>query len=300
MARKSTAQLDLELPDEEPGPEIDAPAPRRPRAAAKAEPRPAWRRLRFALRCASGALALAAAVVVPYKLDQFLASDSHFLLPEAGNFSVEGLLYTPQADVTRVFAGDFGRSVYLAPLAARRQALLKIDWVKDATVSRLWPNRLRVRIVERRPVAFLMLPAGGLLEPAMVDADGIILRPPPRASLSLPALHGITREQPAAARRARMRQVTDLLAALESYAPQISEIDVTDSNDLVVTQLVEGRAIRLRLGNRNYLPRLRSFLKSYGDISRRLPASRTFDLRLDNYFMAEDGGTRPAAGGGPR
>ncbi len=298
MARKSTAQLDLDLPDEESEQEIEAPAPRRPRAAAKSATddknrssvRP--RRLRFLVRCAGGALALAAAVVVPYKLDQFLASDAHFVLPESGSFAVEGLTYTPQADVSRVFAGDFGRSVYLVPLAARRQALLKIDWVKDATVSRLWPNRLRVRLVERRPVAFLMLPAGASFEPALVDGEGVILRPPPRARLSLPVLHGVTREQPAAVRRARMGQVTGMLAALEAYVPQMSEIDVTDSNDLVVTQLVEGRAIRLRLGNRNYLARLRSFLKSYSDISRRLPASRTFDLRLDNYFMAEDGGSR--------
>jgi cell division protein FtsQ len=288
MARKSTAQLDLELPDDPEG-EAEAPAPRRPRA----KPDSALRRprLRLWLRVAGGVLALAAAVVVPYQVDQFLASDPHFLLTAKG-ITIEGVVYTPSADVTRALAADLGRSVYLVPLAQRRQALLKIDWVKDAAVSRFWPNRLRIRIVERRPVAFLMLLSpDGSLGAWLIDSDGVILRPPSRARLSLPVLHGVTRSQSPSFRGDRMRQVTALIAELSSYAPQISEIDVSDSADLIVTQIVEGRAIRLRLGNRNYLARLRSFLKSYPDISRRLPNARTFDLRLDNYFLAEDGGS---------
>lgn len=288
MARKSNAQLDLELA-EEPEPEAEAPAPRRPRA--KEEPAPRRGRLRRALRVAGGALALAAAVVVPYQVDQFLASDPHFLLADGG-LAIDGVVHTPPADVARVFAPDFGRSVYLSPLAQRRQALLKIDWVKEAAVSRFWPNRLRVRIVERQPVAFVMLLAtDGSLGAALVDAEGVILRPPARARLSLPVVHGITRSQSAAFRRERMRQVTALIEELEAYAGQISEIDASDSADLVVTQMVEGRAIRLRLGNRNYLSRMRSFLKSYADIGKRLPNARTFDLRMDNYFLAEDGGS---------
>ena len=44
------------------------------------------------------------------------------------------------------------------PLAERRRRLLAIDWVEDASVSRLWPNRVLVRITERKP--------GGLRESA--------------------------------------------------------------------------------------------------------------------------------------
>ncbi len=289
MARKATAQLELELPETEAEAEPEVQPIRTSPSRAKAPPAPRKSRLRRFLLWTGGALGLAAVVVVPYQIDQFLASDPHFLLPE-NSLALAGSQFTPAADVTRVFASDVGRSVYLIPLAERRRALLRIDWVKEAVVSRLWPNRLQVRIVERQPIAFLVLPGeGGLLEPALIDAEGVILRPPARARLSLPVLHGVSREQTAETRRQRMTQVADLLRELAPYAAQLSEIDVTSRDDMIVTQLVDGRAIRLRLGNRNYLARVRSFLSSYGEIGRRLPNARTFDLRLDNYFMAEDG-----------
>lgn len=298
MARRSTAQLDLELADDPPMAGFGAEAPSPRRAGPRSGPAPARSRLRRLLRWAGGLVVIAAAAFIPYYIDQFLASDPHFILPggpEAAanpNFTVAGAVHAPRQEILHVFARDFGRSIYLMPLAERRRSLLEIDWVRDAAVSRRWPNGIAVRLVERRPVAFLILPAAGapgLLETALVNEEGVILRPPPRAQLSLPVLHGITREQPAAARRARMRRVSELVRELQPYVTQISEIDASDAEDLVVTQVVQGRTLRLRLGSRDYLARLQSFLRNYPAISRHLPNARTFDLRLDSYFTAEDG-----------
>ena len=54
--------------------------------------------------------------------------------------------------------GRFRAQHFPAPLEERRRRLLAIDWVEDASVSRIWPNRLVVRIHERKPVAFVNLP----------------------------------------------------------------------------------------------------------------------------------------------
>jgi cell division protein FtsQ len=300
MGRKLSAQLGVESPEEypvepDPGPEPQLPpvTPRRARAKAS-EVRSGWRsktkRTLIVAAIVLGAFAIAAAA---YQVDEFLASDPHFLLPaDAKGLSVQGVVYAPRADVARVFARDFGRSVYLIPLAERRSRLLGIDWVADATVSRHWPNRIAVQIVERKPIAFVVLPAqAGWAgsEVALVDAEGVILAPPARAHFSLPALAGISRREPAATRRTRVRGAAELIAQVRTYAAQISEIDVSDPDDLVVT-LAQGRALRLRLGNRNYFARLSNFLTHYPDISRRLPYARTFDLRLDDHITAQDGG----------
>ncbi len=297
MARKSNAQFEVEMP-EEPVAQDGAPeAPAGRRSRARPDPESKWSRLRPLYRWTLFALALAVAVIVPYQIDQFLASDPHFILPgppnakKNPNFAIEGATYTPREEVARVFARDFGRSIYLMPLSERRQALLRIDWVRDASVLRRWPDRVVVKITERKPVAILMLPVSGVYDAALIDSEGVILRPPERARLSLPVLQGITREQPASLRRLRMQQVSELTAEVAAYAAQISEIDITNPDDVVVTQALQGRAVRLRLGNRNYLARLQSFIRNYADISRRLPNARTFDLRMDNYFTAEDGGT---------
>jgi cell division protein FtsQ len=289
MARKQTAQLELELPGE-PEPRREEPVvTRRERA-----PRAGWReRARRVLLWTGTAAAVAGAAFGVYQVDQFLATDPRFALEEG--LLVEGLSHTSRARIEAVFARDMGRSIYLAPLETRRRSLLGIDWVKDASISRLWPNRLAVRIVERRPVAFLVAPGGGL--PALIDADGVILTLPPRAELALPALTGITREQSAEVRKARIGQVLDLLRDAKTHAGRISEVDAADPNNLKVTLMSQGRAFRLWLGNRNYRARLDNFLKFYSEISRRLPGAETFDLRLDDRITvpAEGNPAAPAA-----
>jgi len=303
--RQATAQLDLELPEddgmEQPSERQPAPAPRRVRAK-PAENRPGWgRRIRRVLIWTGAGVAVVGAIAAGYQIDEFLASNPHFILPGGPdstanpNFVVEGLRYTPRAEVMQIFARDFGRSVYLMPLAERRNRLLGIDWVENASISRRWPNRIVLRIAERKPIAFAMLPnviAGrwAISEVALVDAAGVILRPPPKAVFSLPALFGIPRHDAPATRRARVGQAAELIREVQSYAGQISEIDVSDPEDIAVTELAQGRSLRLRLGNRNYLSRLSGFLKNYPDISKRLPNARTFDLRLDDHITAQDGG----------
>ncbi len=252
--------------------------------------------MRRVLLWAGVVLAVLAVLAGAYQIDEFLASNSHFILAGSANLTVEGIVYASRAEVVRVFARDFGRSVYLMPLAERRRSLLGIDWVRDATVSRRWPNRIAVRIFERTPMAFAVLPGvapngRAISETALIDADGVILRPPARGRFSLPVLFGVSRQDAPEARRVRVRRVFEMIREVQAYAGQISEIDASDPENLTITEVAEGRPLRLRLGNRNYLSRLSNFLSHYPDISRRLPNARTFDLRLDDHITAQDGGT---------
>jgi len=297
MGRREALQLDLAIPEEAAiEPAERAPA-RRGRTKPETEPGGRGRLRRWGLVALVVAGALGAAVL-GYQVDQFLASDSHFVLPggmeDYPNLTVEGLASAPKARVIEAFSRDFGRSVYLMPLAERRRSLMAIDWVRDAAVSRHWPNRVSVRIVERQPVAFAMLPRaaeGGatFYEPALVDAEGVLLTPPPRARFALPALYGLTRELNAAGRRERVRQALGLMEEVKAYAGQISEINAADPQSLTVTFTLEGRALRLMLGSEKYRERLQGFLGRYTDISRRLPYARIFDLRLYPYITAQDG-----------
>jgi cell division protein FtsQ len=304
MGRKQSAQLSLVIPEEEPvaqelPPQPEPPAPRRVRAK-PAEKGSGWgRKARNGLLLAAIMLVIVAAIAGAYQVDEFLASDSHFILAgsadarENPNLTVEGIAYVSRTEVMQVFARDFGRSIYLMPLAERRRSLLGIDWVRDATVSRRWPNRIGVRIFERKPFAFALLPGvtskgWTFSETALIDADGVILRPA-RGRFSLPVLFGLSRQEAPEARRDSVRRAAEMLREVQANAGQISEIDVSDPEDLTITEVVEGRPLRLRLGSRNYLSRLSNFLNHYPDIGRRLPNTRTFDLRLDDHITAEGG-----------
>ncbi len=166
---------------------------------------------------------------------------------------------------------------------------MKIDWVEDAAVSRIWPNSLRVWIRERTPVAFIHLPprrSDGLSAFALIDKDGYILRPRVAARFTLPVISGVRESETLDDRRARVRRVLDMLKEIGPLAGQISEINVADPNDLVVAEHVGNSVVNLMLGDENYSDRLQNFLASYGEIKARRPDATTLDLRVDNIITA--------------
>jgi len=252
--------------------------------------------LRYSLYPLAGLLLVAAALFFYTRVDQQLAGNPRFHLgaddPQGGEnspFRIRGVNYTPREKILGVFSPDFGRSVYLLPLLERRRSLLAIDWVKEATVSRLWPDRLEITILERTPVAFVQLPvAGGRAssDVALIDAEGVILEQPSRARFNLPVLTGIRREQSREMRRQRVSIAQRLVAEIGGLAAQISEIDVADPENVKVVQALEGQVVTLSLGRRNFLARLRKFLDHYPEIRRHAPGAVLFDLRLDDRVAA--------------
>src|SRR5215204_3801614 len=59
------------------------------------------------------------------KVREFALGDPQFLLSrdKAESLTITGLRYASKAKVHRVFAGDFGRSIFSAPLEERRRRL---------------------------------------------------------------------------------------------------------------------------------------------------------------------------------
>lgn len=292
MARKQASQLEFEMPEQEAEPaEVEVLAPVR-RSRAKAESRRGFRaRLRIGLFWTALAALLAGAVFTAYAVDQFLASNPRFVLPGSAadeanpNFQIAGLQYASRALVARTFTPDFGRSVYLLSAAERRRSLLAIDWVRDASVARFWPNRILVRVSERVPVAFAMLPStvfSGATEPALIDDSGALMSIPAHGNFPLPVLFGVSRQQTRDTRRERAGLLLRLLRESGSLSGQISEVDATDVANLKTTYTIGNRVVRLMLGNRNYSSRLRNFQNHYAEIGGRLPKAREFDLRLDD------------------
>ena len=231
-----------------------------------------------------------------HSTEEFLIKDNRFRIAESEEFrgrspnlSVEGIHYASTSQIRHVFAEDFGRSLYLVPLEKRRFELLEIDWVADATVSKVWPNTLRVFIRERVPVAFVRLVPNrkdGLSRLALIDQDGHILRPRIAAQFTLPVVSGIAESEPVDNRRARVRRVLGMLKEIGPLAAQISEINVADPNNLVVSEHAGNAVLDLMLGDDNYTERLQSFLSNYPEIKEKRPDAKTLDLRVDGVITA--------------
>ena len=244
--------------------------------------------VRFAGIAVAVVVALSGGIYASERFAQFLIRDTRFFLPgpadyglESPNLELHGIRFASRQQVLRLFEPDYGRSLYLFPLAARRKELLGVHWVHDASIARIWPNRVIVQITERKPAAFIKLPAESMVRWALIDEEGVILDPPAKASFQLPVLAGVMGENQEK-RGVRVRRMQRLMKDLGALSGNVSEVDASDLDDLKITEQAGGNAVSLMLGDRNFSSRLGNFLDHYPDIHRRMPQATSFDLRLDD------------------
>jgi cell division protein FtsQ len=196
--------------------------------------------------------------------------------------------YASRARLMAAFAPDYGRSIFLIPIAERRRRLLAIDWVEDASIARIWPNRVAVHIEERKPVAFvnLLIPGARGARVLLIDSEGVLLDPPAQSHFTFPVLSGVSEEQTEMERRRRVEAMLRLLADLGPLGKDISEVNAAAPENLMIVTQVEGQVVELVMGNWNFSRRMQSFLDHYPEIHRHSPGLRAFDLRLEDRITA--------------
>ena len=182
-----------------------------------------------------GGVALAAFGFAAYEAAAYLLYSPGVLLKSPEQIEVQGNRYVPAEAVAEKFSADMGRSVVRVPLTERRKDVEALPWVEEAHVQRVMPNRIRVEISERAPVAFLR--AGGDL--ALVDAQGVILDRPADGEFKFPVVSGISESMPREAREERMNLYEQFMKDIEAARPgaddRVSEADLSDASDLRAT-----------------------------------------------------------------
>jgi cell division protein FtsQ len=231
-------------------------------------------------------LLFAAVAAAAVRVRRFALTDAAFILSRDRQdaLTVGGLRYASRSKIFRIFAPDFGRSVFAAALSERRRELLAIDWVEDAMVSRVWPDQLLVWIRERTPVAFVSFPTGVLL----IDSHGVLLDPPPQAQFAFPVLSGIRESDSVSERRDKVRTFLRIQDDMGYLMKDISEVDAADPESIRVVAQVGNRAVELLLGDINFAKRYQNFLSRYPEIQRHSPEGKLFDLRLEDRIIAKE------------
>ena len=118
---------------------------------------PPWKLLGW---CLAGVIGLLLFLWIGTRVDEFLTTDPRCALAPAAevgepspNLQITGVKRANREEILKIFAADLGRSIYLVPLAERRSRLTQVDWIRDASVLRIWPNRIQVHLTERVAVA---------------------------------------------------------------------------------------------------------------------------------------------------
>lgn len=178
------------------------------------------------------AATIVAAGVVAYRGIRFLLVSPTVEFTGSYQVEINGNQFVGRSAITDVFSPDVGKSILRVPLDARRKEIESIPWVEAATVERTLPDRIRVEIVERNPVAFLR--AGNELQ--LVDASGVLLERPLEAKFHFPVVSGFDETTSMADRQARMALFVDFMKEIDLAHPgageQVSEVDLSDPQDV--------------------------------------------------------------------
>ena len=250
----------------------------------------------------AAALVLVGVLYSFHRLEQFLIRDARFTFNDpavpagnqsggdSGSLDITGSTHASAQAIQAVFAADYGSSVYLIPMSDRRDTLRTVDWIKDASVARFWPNRIVVGVSERKPVAFVNQGSGGrsgtsagadAKHPALIDEEGVIL-PPTQDRFTLPTLLGVSAADPIATRRERVQRLLDLMKDLGNASHAVSEVDVSDPDNLKISEPFDGHVVTLLLGDRNFALRHQNFVGYFAEIRRKDPKAAVLDLRLED------------------
>lgn len=178
------------------------------------------------------AAGLAALGFLGYRSFRFLLFSPSVEFSDLYQVEINGNQFVGHAAITDVFTPDLGKSILRVPLDARRTQLESIPWVEAATVERTLPDRIRVEVVERTPVAFLR--TGNELQ--LVDASGVVLERPLEAKFHFPVVGGFDETTPLADRKQRMMLFVDFMKEIElahaGAGEQVSEVDFSDLQDV--------------------------------------------------------------------
>src|SRR6516164_3760976 len=263
------------------------------------------RRSRFAvltrvLRWASWAVV----VLVPlafasYRLAPFLADSSLFRLDPVKDVDVDGNHFVSRDEIISALGIpplDSPRraeaNIFQLSLDDKRSRVESISWVRSAVVSRVYPHRLVVHVVERTPVAFANV--GGRIQ--LVDSEGTLLEKPEKAFFDFPIVAGLDSVSGAPERKSRLALYHAFCEQLSGELPSsgwlISEVDLADADDLKAL-LVQGQeTILIHFGSEAFAERFHDLLTSLPELRKTSPKIDSLDLRYRNQIVVNPSGDK--------
>jgi len=210
-----------------------------------------------------------------------------FRIDSSDQIEVAGAQHVAHAQIMEVMGGDIGRNIFFVPLAQRKQQLEQIPWVESASVMRFVPNRLRIEIHERTPVAFARI--GSHI--SLIDAGGTLmeLAPGGKHRYSFAVIAGMSAGESLSTRAARMKNYNELVRELDSggahYSQELSEVDLSDPEDVKVLAADANGEVLVHLGSGNYLQRYKTYVTHVQQWRQQFEKLESVDLRYDGQII---------------
>jgi cell division protein FtsQ len=122
-------------------------------------------------------IAVALALLSVFQVPQLVGTAAGEAVGEAGfavkSVEVKGTKRMDPVQAQYIAASQDSMAMPLVDLELTRERLLRLGWVREARVSRRWPDTLVVDIVERTPAAIWQHNQ----QLTLIDSDGVVLEP---------------------------------------------------------------------------------------------------------------------------
>jgi cell division protein FtsQ len=259
----------------------------------------------------------AAGVTSAVAAGNFLLYSPQMLILKADQIELVGNRIVTREAVVQQFARDRNRSVLQVPLDERRSQLEALPWVESASVQRVLPNRLRVELTERTPIAFLQ----NGTELALIDVHGVILDRPEGEDLHFPIVTGMSENMPREERERRMQTYQEFLKDIDLVgfsssrgvkqariavhpSEKVSEVDLSNPKDLrvVMTGLMginEAQAVTIHFGQTDFPGKFTMLVDNFAQWHAKAGCVRSVDLQFSRQIVlnsdADSCGVRAAA-----
>ena len=210
-----------------------------------------------------------------------------FRIDSSDNIEIAGVQNAARAQVMDVVGSDIGRNIFFVPLDERKKQLEGIPWIESATVMRLLPNRIAIHVQERTPVAFVQIGS----KTSLIDGNGVVMGLPANRQIkySFPVIQGMTETEPLSSRAPAMKIYTRLVRELDSggghYSNDLSEVDLSDPEDVKVTAKDPGGAVVIHLGNANFLAGYKLYVAHVAEWRQQFQNLQSVDLRYEGQVI---------------
>ncbi|MFZ0770860.1 MAG: FtsQ-type POTRA domain-containing protein [Candidatus Sulfotelmatobacter sp.] len=236
-----------------------------------------WAAVAAAACCAAG---LAAAWLYHYGEHSW-----RFRVESSDNIEVTGMQNVTKAQIMETMGADIGRNIFFIPLAQQKAQLEQIPWVESASVMRFVPNRVKVEIHERTPVAFARV--GPRM--ALIDAGGTLMELSRKHKYSFPVILGMNPGEPLSTRAPRMKTYSEMVRDLDAggarYSQDLSEVDLSDLEDVKVRANDPAGDVLVHLGSSDYLRRFKIYVTHAQGWRQQFQKLESVNLRYDNQII---------------
>src|SRR5215469_412599 len=235
--------------------------------------------------CAVVIAAAALSAVGAASLYQYGEHSWRFRLESSDDIELTGLSNVTRAQIMEVMGGDIGPNIFFIPLDRRQKQLEQIPWVESASVMRFAPDRIRIQIHERMPIAFARVGSKVML----VDSGGSLMDLSSKKKYSFPVIIGMSSAEPLSTRASRMKIYHELIRGLDSsgghYSQDLSEVDLSDPEDVKVLASDPDGEVLVHLGSSNYLDRFKIYIAHLREWRQQFPKLESVDLRYDRQII---------------